>query len=158
MLSGHLEQPAQGEMCSRAQASARQKVGDIECPLTWGLMLSPKFLHKACHTLPRNPTSVYIPGFLDWFFFVFFLNFIYLFIICKYTVAVFRHSRRGSQISLWVVVSHHVVAGIWTPDLRKSSRGALTRWAISPALGLLKMHFPRDLQSFNSACEPSRPH
>jgi hypothetical protein len=34
------------------------------------------------------------------------------FIICKYTVAVFRHSRRGSQISLQMVVSHHVVAGI----------------------------------------------
>jgi hypothetical protein len=43
--------------------------------------------------------------------FFFFLN-IYLFIICKYTVAVFRHSRRGSQISLQMVVSHHVVAGI----------------------------------------------
>ena len=37
---------------------------------------------------------------------------IYLFIICKYTVAVFRHSRRGSHVSLWMVVSHHVVAGI----------------------------------------------
>jgi hypothetical protein len=35
-----------------------------------------------------------------------------LFIICKYTVAVFRHSRRGHQISLLMVVSHHVVAGI----------------------------------------------
>jgi hypothetical protein len=33
-------------------------------------------------------------------------------IICKYTVAVLRHSRRGSQISLRMVVSHHVVAGI----------------------------------------------
>jgi hypothetical protein len=33
-------------------------------------------------------------------------------IIFKYTVAVLRHSRRGSQISLRVVVSHHVVAGI----------------------------------------------
>jgi hypothetical protein len=54
-------------------------------------------------------------------FFFFFLK-IYLFIICKYTVAVFRHSRRGHQISLRVVVSHHVVAGIWTLDLRKSSR------------------------------------
>jgi hypothetical protein len=50
----------------------------------------------------------------------FFLRFIYLFIylfiysvlICKYTVAVFRHTRRGHQISLWMVVSHHVVAGI----------------------------------------------
>jgi hypothetical protein len=32
--------------------------------------------------------------------------------IDKYTVAVFRHTRRGHQISLQVVVSHHVVAGI----------------------------------------------
>jgi hypothetical protein len=39
----------------------------------------------------------------------FFFN---LFIIYKFTVAVFRHSRRGSQISLRMVVSHHVVAGI----------------------------------------------
>jgi len=45
-----------------------------------------------------------------------------LFIICKYTIAVFRHSRRGSQILLWMVVNHHVVAGIWTPDLQKGSR------------------------------------
>ena len=44
--------------------------------------------------------------------FSFFFFKIYLFIICKYTVAVFRHSRRGRQISLQVVVSHHVVAGI----------------------------------------------
>jgi hypothetical protein len=44
-------------------------------------------------------------------FMIFFLK-IYLFIICKYTVAVFRHSRRGRQISLRMVVSHHVVAGI----------------------------------------------
>jgi hypothetical protein len=35
-----------------------------------------------------------------------------LFIICKYTVAVFRYPRREHQISLWMVVSHHVVAGI----------------------------------------------
>jgi hypothetical protein len=43
-----------------------------------------------------------------------FLNFFkHLFIIiCKYTVAVFRHTRRRCQISLWVVVSHHVGAGI----------------------------------------------
>jgi hypothetical protein len=54
------------------------------------------------------------------FFFFFFLNL--FIIICKYTVAVFRHTRRGSQILLKVVVSHHVVAGIWTLDLRKSSR------------------------------------
>jgi hypothetical protein len=36
----------------------------------------------------------------QWFIYFFFKDlFIYLFIICKYTVAVFRHSRRGSQIS-----------------------------------------------------------
>jgi hypothetical protein len=52
----------------------------------------------------------------------FFFQKIYLFIICKYTVAVLRHSRRGHQISLRVVMSHHVVAGIWTSNLRKSSR------------------------------------
>jgi hypothetical protein len=51
------------------------------------------------------------PALSTTFFFFFFLK-IYLFIICKYTVAVFRHSRRGSQISLRMVVSHHVVAGI----------------------------------------------
>jgi hypothetical protein len=38
---------------------------------------------------------------------------IYLFIIIyKHTVAVFRHTRRGCQISLPVVVSHRVVARI----------------------------------------------
>jgi hypothetical protein len=42
--------------------------------------------------------------------FLFFLM-IYLFIICKYTVAVYRHTRRGRQISLEVAVNHHVVAG-----------------------------------------------
>jgi hypothetical protein len=44
-------------------------------------------------------------------FIIIFLK-IYLFIICKYTVAVLRHSRRGHQILLRMVVSYHVVAGI----------------------------------------------
>jgi hypothetical protein len=43
---------------------------------------------------------------------LFFFLKIYLFTICKYTVVVFRYTRRGHQISLRVVVSHHVVAGI----------------------------------------------
>jgi hypothetical protein len=62
----------------------------------------------------------WLAGWVLTLFFFFFFK--YLFIICKYTVAVFRLSRRGSQITLRMVVSHHVVAGIWTPDLRKSSR------------------------------------
>jgi hypothetical protein len=34
-----------------------------------------------------------------------------LFYVCEYTVAVFRHTRRGHCIPLQMVVSHHVVAG-----------------------------------------------
>jgi hypothetical protein len=68
-----------------------------------------------------------------WFFFFK----IYL-LICKYTVAVFRHSRRGSQISLWMVVNNHVVAGIWTHDFWKSSRVLLpTEPSHQPPLGVL---------------------
>ena len=52
-------------------------------------------------------------GSMGFFFFLRFIYlFIYLFIICKYTEAVFRHPRRRNQISLLMVVSHHVVAGI----------------------------------------------
>jgi hypothetical protein len=54
-------------------------------------------------------------------------------IIYKHTVAVFSHSRREHQIWLWMVVSHHVVAGIWTQDLREISRYTLNCLAISPA-------------------------
>jgi hypothetical protein len=34
-----------------------------------------------------------------------------LFYLYEYTVAVSRHTRRGHQIPLQMVVSHHVVAG-----------------------------------------------
>jgi hypothetical protein len=37
--------------------------------------------------------------------------FIYLFNVYEYTIALFRHTRRGHQIPLQMVVSHHVVAG-----------------------------------------------
>jgi hypothetical protein len=56
---------------------------------------------------------------------IFFTHFFFLkdlfIIIDKHTVVVFRLTRRRHQI-LWVAVSHHVVAGIWTQDLRKSSQ------------------------------------
>jgi hypothetical protein len=77
--------------------------------------------HGACHK-EWFVCTLNLIGENEIFFFFKIYLFIYLFIICKYTVAVFRHSRRGSQISLRMVVSHHVVAGIWTPDLWKSSR------------------------------------
>jgi hypothetical protein len=34
----------------------------------------------------------------------------YLFYVYEYTVAVFKHTRRGHWIPLQIVVSHHVVA------------------------------------------------
>jgi hypothetical protein len=46
-------------------------------------------------------------------------------IIHTYTVAVFRHTRRGHRISLQVVVSHHVVAGLEVRTLGRTV-GALT--------------------------------
>jgi hypothetical protein len=36
---------------------------------------------------------------------------IYLFYVYEYTIALFRHTRRGHQIPLQMVVSHHVVVG-----------------------------------------------
>jgi hypothetical protein len=59
--------------------------------------------HEA--TLPNSPKL--------WFsFFLYLFLKGYLFILCEYTVAVFRHSGGGHQISLLMVVGHHVVAGI----------------------------------------------
>jgi hypothetical protein len=49
---------------------------------------------------------------IDLFIYLFIYLFIfYLFNVCEYTVALFRHTRRGHQIPLQMVVSHHVVAG-----------------------------------------------
>jgi hypothetical protein len=98
--------------------------------LQWDLMPSSGVSEDSYTVLIYNNKSLIIKKRLknsrNRFLIVFFLFFvflkIYLLIICKYTVAVFRPSRRESQISLRMVVSHHVVAGIWTPDLRKSSR------------------------------------
>jgi hypothetical protein len=45
-------------------------------------------------------------AFLIVFFFLRFILFMF-----EYTVTVFRRTRRGHQISLQMVVSHHVVAG-----------------------------------------------
>jgi hypothetical protein len=94
--------------------------------------------HIQSHIQYRAGKRNNMDGLYSFFFFFFKIYlFIYLFIICKYTVAVFRCTRRGHQISLRVVVSHHVVAGIWTSDLRKSSRVLLPtepshqpRWAL----------------------------
>jgi hypothetical protein len=84
----------------------------LQVPAGQPVLSSP---HQA--TIP--PWGCYIPVACLLFLFCFKDLFI---ITHKYTVAVFRHPRRGCQISLQVVVSHYVVAGIWTQDLRKSSQ------------------------------------
>jgi hypothetical protein len=64
-------------------------------------------------------------------------------IVQKYTVADFGRTRRGCQISLRVVVSHHVVvAGNWTQDLRKNSHSSypLSHLA-SPQTFLIKDYY-----------------
>ena len=70
----------------------------------------PMLYHWAAHS-PELPSHV---NFLIYAFFLI------------YTVAVFRHIRRGHQILLQMVVSHHVVARNWTQDLWKSSQVFLT--------------------------------
>jgi hypothetical protein len=85
-----------------------------ECPLRGQAQLTyPSTPYTQASSPPPAPPDPSIPihthtPFTRCFFFLK----TYLFIICKYTVAVFRHSRRRSQISLRMVVSHHVVAGI----------------------------------------------
>ena len=51
---------------------------------------------------PRTTLSLTVESFF------FNIRFIYLY---EYTAAVLRHTRRGHQTSLQIVVSHHVVAG-----------------------------------------------
>jgi hypothetical protein len=63
-----------------------------------------------------------------------------LFIVISKYCSCLRHTRRGHQISLQMVVRHHVVAGIWTQDLR---RAVLTA---EPSL-----------QPWNSLCNLARP-
>jgi hypothetical protein len=83
------------------------------------------FFQSICQIIPTNALTYYC------FFCLFlcmlknFINFlkkVYLFYICEYTVAVFRHTRKGHWIPLQMVVSHHVIAGNWTQDLWKSSQ------------------------------------
>ena len=77
--------------------------------ITWLLGLELRTSARLCSLLPRSL----------WFRSLW--PKILFFITCKYTVDVFRYTRE-SQISLRMVVSHHVVAGIWTQDLQKSSQ------------------------------------
>jgi hypothetical protein len=74
---------------------------------------------------------------------------IYLFIICKYTVAVFRHSRREHQISLRIVVSHHVVAGICASGPLKEQSVLLTTEPSHQAPYFISFQFKRELSQLD---------
>jgi len=58
---------------------------------------------RAFHLLGKRSTTELNPQPRDSFFII--IIFLY-----EYTVAIFRHTRRGHRISLQMVVSHHVVA------------------------------------------------
>jgi hypothetical protein len=77
--------------------------------LTWAIYS--KILSQKAKTTPFfSPLSLSFSFFLS-FSLSFFQRIIYSFYVHEYTVAVFRHTRRGHQISLQMVMSHHVVAG-----------------------------------------------
>jgi hypothetical protein len=83
---------------------------------------SSHFNSRVSSLWPRNPVEQYCScktSYSDSL--SFFKVFIYLFYVCEYSVVVFRHTRRGHQIPLQMVLSHHVVAGDWTRDLQKNS-------------------------------------
>jgi hypothetical protein len=64
-------------------------------------------------------------------FVLFFKDLFVCLFICMYTVAVFRHSRRGHQISLWLWAIMWLLGFELGTFLR--AVGALNHWAISPA-------------------------
>jgi hypothetical protein len=82
----------------------------------------------------------------------------YLFHVYEYAVAVFRHTRRGHQIPLQMVMSHQVVARNWTQDLWKNRAPSPAPFVVFPAsltgmqwllLHPFDLHF---LMSVSSGC------
>ena len=74
------------------------------CPSLLFLLPSPSFPSFS----QFYPSPLYIRKGVPSFLLVIYL---FLFYIYEYTVTVFRHTRRGHQIPLQMVVGHHVVVG-----------------------------------------------
>jgi hypothetical protein len=77
-------------------------LGEVHSP-----SLRTQFLKELIFPLALNP--VYMEAGEKEQTFFFFLRFIYL--MYKYNIAVFRHTRRGHQIPLQMIVSYQVVTG-----------------------------------------------
>jgi hypothetical protein len=90
----------------RAAAKSALNLKPLSSPI-WDffllILLPCSYLELFIHFLP-----LFVCVFIDFFLF---LKKIYLFYLYEYTVAVFRHTRRGYQISLQMVASYHVVTG-----------------------------------------------
>jgi hypothetical protein len=105
----------------------RVSLGSTDCPRTPYIDLAgPKLteIHLALppecwdqRHLPPSPALADLSFYFILFYFIlfyfilfYFLRFIYSFMYVS-TMSFFRHTRRGHQIPLQIVVSHHVVAG-----------------------------------------------
>ena len=103
------QSPDEDLFCHSSSLDESQSIQCLERPCTVPVLY---FIRS-----PPPPVSPYseifphrvitTPFLLHFFFFLI----IYLFHVCEHTVAVFRHTRKGSQISLQVFVSHHI--GSW---------------------------------------------
>ena len=68
--------------------------------------------------IPWSACSLSYP----WVILIYFLKGLFVYFMYMSTITVLKHTRRGHLIPLQMLVNHHVVAGIWTQDLWKSSQ------------------------------------
>ena len=122
------------ELCSRLgiPVSVQPPPVVVQFAFLWWMMWPSLhvFIYRK-HVFPGD-VSVKVSGLGFFFSISFFLN-NYLFYEHEYTVAVFRHTRRGHQIPLQRLWATKWLLGI---ELRTCGRivSALDSWAISPAL------------------------
>jgi hypothetical protein len=99
------------------------KLGLVSLPSKHSYLLSHLTSPKCLLLTSIVPVDVSIFNIsLNTFHFLYFFLDLFLFILFIQVHCSFRRTRRGHQIPLQMVVSHHVIAGNWTQDLWKSSR------------------------------------
>jgi hypothetical protein len=101
-------------------------------------------IHHSLLLLPLSQITLAVFTVLSGLFVCLFVVclFLILFNIFEYTVTVFTHTRRGHQIPLQMVVSHHVVTANWTQDLWKNIQcNSLLSHLSSPSMSILRAMF-----------------